>query len=83
MDEAGRGTRSLVEHIVRGIVDDPSAVEVTQAEDERGAVIRVRVGAADIGKVIGRGGRVAKAIRTLAQAAAARGGGRVFIEIAE
>ncbi|MBM3449642.1 MAG: KH domain-containing protein [Armatimonadetes bacterium] len=75
--------RSLVEYIVRGIVEDPSAVSVTETEDDRGAVLQVRVAAGDIGKVIGRGGRVAKAIRVLSQAAAARASGRVFIEIAE
>jgi predicted RNA-binding protein YlqC (UPF0109 family) len=75
--------RELIEHIVLGIVDDPDAVQVSEVEDARGTVLRVRVAPADVGKVIGRGGRVARALRTLARAAASREGGRVLVEIEE
>lgn len=76
--------RDLIEHIVRGIVDDPDAVHVSEAEDARGTVVRVRVAPADVGKVIGRSGRVARALRVLALAAASRGGRRaVMVEIEE
>jgi predicted RNA-binding protein YlqC (UPF0109 family) len=77
------GMRDLVEHIVRGIVDDPDAVHVSEASDARGTVVRVRVAPADVGKVIGRSGRVAQALRVLVRAAASHEGRRVLVEIEE
>ncbi|MDR5683575.1 MAG: KH domain-containing protein [Armatimonadota bacterium] len=74
--------RELVEHIVMGIVDDPTAVEVSEVEHARGKVVRVRVAPEDVGKVIGRNGRVARAVRILARAAARRRGrDAVMVEI--
>jgi predicted RNA-binding protein YlqC (UPF0109 family) len=75
--------RELIEHIVAGIVDDPGAVQVSEVADARGTVLRVRVAPADVGKVIGRGGRVARALRILARAAASREGRQVVVEIEE
>lgn len=79
--EAGPSMRGLVEHVARGLVDDPAAVQVT--ETLRGNVIdlRLSVGADEMGKVIGRQGRVAKALRSLLAAAATRAGKRVNLEI--
>ncbi|MEC4183689.1 KH domain-containing protein [Adlercreutzia sp. R21] len=72
----------LVDSIVRPLVDEPNALEVTAAEAEDGAVVvEIRVAAEDAGKVIGRQGRVIKAIRTLARAAASRSGKLVDVEL--
>ena len=66
--------RELVEFLCRELVDDPDAVEAEETRDARGMLIRVRVADGELGKVIGRGGRTAKAIRTLVRAAATRQG---------
>jgi predicted RNA-binding protein YlqC (UPF0109 family) len=73
--------RDLVEYVLRGIVAYPDRVQVEEAEDERGTVLRVRVAPEDVGKVIGRGGRMARALRTLVRAAGVRGGRVVLLEI--
>jgi predicted RNA-binding protein YlqC (UPF0109 family) len=67
--------RSLVEH-----VDD---VKIERAETERGTVYRLHVNPEDMGRIIGRSGRMARAIRQVARAAAARAGVHVFVEIAD
>ena len=54
-----------LDHLVRGIVDDPDAVAVTEKSTRRGPLLEVRVGAADLGRVIGRSGRTARALRTV------------------
>lgn len=64
--------KELVEFLCRELVDDPDAVVVAESFDDRGPVYRVRVGPGELGKVIGRGGRTAKAIRTVVRAAAGR-----------
>jgi predicted RNA-binding protein YlqC (UPF0109 family) len=64
--------RELVEFLVTELVSDPDAVRVTESTDDRGFRYSVEVGPGDMGKVIGRGGRTAKAIRTVVRAAAAR-----------
>ena len=74
--------KALVELVTRALVDHPEAVEVRQMDDARATVIEVFVSPDDVGKVIGRGGRVIKAIRTLARAAATQSGKRVTVEIA-
>ena len=72
----------LVDSIVRPLVDEPDALEVTSVEAEDGGmVIEIRVAEGDAGKVIGRQGRVIKAIRTLARAAASRTGKLVEVEL--
>ncbi len=76
--------RELVEFCVRALVEDPDAVRVTELEGDAGTVIEVHVADDDLGRVIGRDGRVANAIRTLAKAAAtAEDAGRVMVEIVE
>ena len=64
--------RALVEFLAQELVDDPDAVVVTESADGRGPRYTVQVGEGDMGKVIGKGGRTAKAIRTVVRAAAAR-----------
>jgi uncharacterized protein len=66
--------KELLEYLARELVDDPDAVRVEEAEDERGIVLTLRVGPDDMGKVIGRGGRTARAIRTVMKAAGMRAG---------
>ncbi len=73
--------RDLVEYIAKSLVDDPSAVAVSERESERGTVLELRVASGDVGKVIGKYGRVAQAIRTLLMASNGRGGNRYLLEI--
>jgi hypothetical protein len=76
--------RELLEYLAREIVDDPDAVEITEAAGERGVLFTLRVAQDDMGKVIGRGGRTARAIRTVMKAAAIRAGvHHVHVEIAD
>ena len=73
--------RELVEYVAKALVDDPAAVTVTEVEDGEGTVIELHVAEDDMGKVIGRNGSVAKALRTLLKVAAARSGDSVTLEI--
>jgi predicted RNA-binding protein YlqC (UPF0109 family) len=73
--------KDLVEYIVKSLVDDPASVEVNVIEGEKSTILELRVASGDIGKVIGKHGRIAKAIRTILQAATARGGKRTALEI--
>ena len=76
--------KELLEYLAREIVDDPDAVEVTETTDEHGLLLTLRVAQDDMGKVIGRGGRTARSIRTVMKAAAIRAGiERVHVEIAD
>jgi uncharacterized protein len=71
-----------LEHLVRGIVDHPDDVTVRDKQLRRGPLLEVRVNPEDLGKVIGRGGRTATAIRTVMGALAGRGGVRVdFVDV--
>lgn len=79
MEQAG--LRELVEFITKSLVDDPGAVSVTQVDGAHGVVIEVRVAPADMGKVIGKQGRIARALRAVVKAAAVRTGTRVMVEI--
>lgn len=76
--------RDLVEFVVRSLVSEPDSVRVEELEEEGGTVLEVHVADGDLGRVIGREGRVANAIRTLAKASAtAQDAGRVMVEIVE
>lgn len=75
--------REVVEYIARNLVDDPDAVEVTESGDGRTTVLRLHVAPGDMGKVIGRGGRTARAIRAVVRVAAAGTGDSVMVEIAD
>ena len=71
----------LVAVIVRSLVDKPEAVEVKEASDGQGIVIEVKVAPEDMGKIIGKQGRIAKALRVVVKAAAAKSGQKVAVEI--
>ena len=73
----------LLEYLARQLVDDPEAVSVEEAEVEDELVLRLHVAEADRGKVIGRQGRIARALRTVVRASAARERRRVRLEIVE
>jgi predicted RNA-binding protein YlqC (UPF0109 family) len=73
--------RDLVEFLVRALVDDPDAVEVEEFDEEGDLVLEVTVADDDLGRVIGRGGRIANAIRTVARAVGGRSDRRVIIDI--
>lgn len=84
MNDSKPGMRELIELLVRALVEDPSAVSVEETVDEdETIVLGVRVAEDDLGRVIGRNGRVANAIRTVARAAAVREERRVTVEILE
>ena len=73
--------KDLVEYIAKSLVDDPSAVNVAVIEGEKSTILELRVAPDDIGKVIGKHGRIAKAIRTVLQASTAKGGKHTILEI--
>jgi hypothetical protein len=73
--------KKLVEYIARSLVDNPDAVQVSEIEGERSIIIELRVAPDDMGKVIGKQGKIAKSIRTLTKATAAKEGKRVVVEI--
>jgi predicted RNA-binding protein YlqC (UPF0109 family) len=73
----------LVEYLARRLVEHPEAVSVEEVEEDDALVIRLRVAEDDVGRVIGRGGRIARALRTVVRASGARGDRRVVLEIVE
>jgi len=75
--------RELVEFLVRALVEDPGAVRVEEIEENGDVVLEVTVADDDLGRVIGRGGRIANALRTIARAAATKEERRVIVEILE
>jgi predicted RNA-binding protein YlqC (UPF0109 family) len=73
--------KNLIEYMAKALVDDPDQVYVEEIEGTSATIYELRVGADDMGRVIGKQGRVANAMRTLLRAAAARQGRRVTLEI--
>ena len=73
--------KDLVEVIAKSLVDYPDEVVVTQKESEKAIVIELRVAQSDMGKVIGKQGRIAKAIRALVKAGASKEEKKVIVEI--
>jgi len=71
----------LLEFLVRALVEDPGAVRVEELEEDGDLVYEISVAEDDLGRVIGKGGRVANAIRTIAKAAAVRLDRRVIVDI--
>ncbi|HEX5714123.1 MAG TPA: KH domain-containing protein [Solirubrobacterales bacterium] len=71
----------LIEFLVKALVEDPNAVVVEELEEDGDLVYEVTVAEGDLGRVIGKGGRVANAIRTIAKAAAVRIDRRVIVDI--
>ncbi len=68
--------KELIEYLARGLVDDQDAVAVAEIRDGRQTVFELRVGEGETGRVIGKDGKVANAMRTLVRAAAEKNGGR-------
>jgi predicted RNA-binding protein YlqC (UPF0109 family) len=73
--------KDLIEYIAKSLVDDPSSVQISETPGENSTVIELRVGSGDIGKVIGKYGRIAKALRTVLSASASKSGKRYTLEI--
>ncbi|MCL2244301.1 MAG: KH domain-containing protein [Treponema sp.] len=73
--------KDLIEYLAKSLVDDPAQVQVNIVEGEKSTILELRVAENDIGKVIGKHGRIAKAIRTVLQAASARTGKHTVLEI--
>ena len=73
--------KEIIETIILNLVDNKDAVEITEKQDEKGIVFEVKVANEDMGKVIGKQGRIAKAIRTVVKAAATKDNKRVIVEI--
>ena len=73
----------LLEYLARRLVDEPDAVRVEQIDEPDALVLRLHVAPEDVGKVIGRQGRIARALRTIVRASAARSSYRVLVEIVD
>jgi predicted RNA-binding protein YlqC (UPF0109 family) len=73
--------KDLVEYIAKSLVDNPDEVDVKEIEDNKSVVIELKVAPEDMGKVIGKQGKIAKSIRLLSKVAAAKEGKRVIIDI--
>ena len=73
--------RELVEYLARSLVDEPEAVQVEEVDAGRVTVYEVTVAEDDVGKIIGRQGKVIRAIRTVVKAAATRQGARVDVDV--
>jgi predicted RNA-binding protein YlqC (UPF0109 family) len=73
--------RDLVEYMVKALVDKPEEVKIGETKGESVLILEIRVAPDDVGKVIGREGRIANAIRTIAKAAGSKQGKKVTVEI--
>lgn len=82
-DAGGGAARAMLDFVARSIVDEPDAVVVESENGRRGVTLRLHVAQDDMGKVIGRRGRVAQAIRTLVRATAAKEGAEVSVDIVD
>ena len=80
---SGTASGDLVEYLARRLVEHQDQVSVDEVEEDGMLVIRLRVAPEDLGRVIGRGGRIARALRTLVRAGGAHGDRRVTLEIVE
>ena len=81
--EVSAGMKELLTYIARNLVDNPDAVSVTEYPGESETVLELRVAPEDMGKVIGRQGRIAKEIRTLMRSVAQKNGTKVSVEIVD
>lgn len=75
--------KELVEYLARALVDNPDEVSVEAVEEEKTTTLRLKVAPADLGRVIGKQGRTARAMRTLLHATAAKSRRRAILEILE
>ena len=73
--------KEILEYIARHLVENPEAVQVTAVEGERSVILQLKVDPDDMGKVIGKGGRTARAIRTVMRAVGSRTGVTAIVEI--
>jgi len=73
--------KALLEYIVKAIVDSPDEVNINEVLGEKSVVFEIKVAQADIGKVIGRNGRIINSIRTLLRAASVKEGKKVSVEL--
>ncbi len=73
--------KDLVEYMVKSLVDYPEEVEIREIEGEKSTILELKVTKDDIGKVIGKHGRIARALRTIINASATKSGKRVVLEI--
>ena len=76
-------SKEIVEYLARRLVDEPDAVSVEEIERDGAVILQLHVAKDDVGKVIGRQGRIARALRTVVRASAARREQRVMLEIVE
>ncbi len=76
-------TAGLVEYLARRLVEHPDAVRVEELDEDGATLIRLHVAPDDVGRVIGRGGRIARALRTVVRASGAQADRRVLLEIVE
>jgi uncharacterized protein len=75
--------KELIAYIAKALVDDPDAVQVTAVEGEKTVILELSVAPSDLGKVIGKDGRTARALRTLLSSTSARHSKRAVLEILE
>jgi predicted RNA-binding protein YlqC (UPF0109 family) len=75
------GMKELLEYLAKALVDKPESVEVTSVEGEKSVILQLRVDPEDVGKVIGKRGRIAQALRTLVKASATKEGRNAIVEI--
>jgi predicted RNA-binding protein YlqC (UPF0109 family) len=75
--------KEFVEHIVKHLVDNEDEIKVTERDGDQAVIIEVRVAKTDYGKIIGKHGKNADALRTLARAVSARHGKRITLEVIE
>ena len=75
--------KELVTYVAKSLVDNPDSVEITEVEGEHTSVLELRVAKEDLGKVIGKQGRTARAIRTILAAASSKAKKRTVLEILE
>jgi predicted RNA-binding protein YlqC (UPF0109 family) len=73
--------KEFLMYIIKALVDEPDEVEINVVEGEKSTIFELKVAQADIGKVIGKSGRIAKSIRTILNAAIARSGKRISLDI--
>ena len=73
----------LVEIIAKNLVDDPTQVDVSETKEKQATIVKLKVAPDDMGKVIGKNGRIAKALRTVVKAAATKTNEKVVVEIVQ
>ena len=73
--------KDMIEYLVKALVDDPDQVNITEVPGAESTTYEIRVAAPDLGKVIGKQGKIANSLRTIAKAAAMRDKKRVYVEI--